>query len=75
MKAYVEILSGIVRGGPETDHYGAPYDYAVGFSSTDGRTAIVKALVGDGKMTVAHAKAAFRALKDLGLEPRWERIT
>lgn len=74
MRAYVEYLSGIVRVGPQAAHYGDPFQYAVAFSSVDGKTAIVKALTSDGKLTVAHARAAFRALKQIGLTARWERI-
>lgn len=74
MKAFIEHLSGIVRAGPDCDGYGKPFDYAIAFSSTDGKTAVIKALATDGKMTVAHARAAFRVLKDIGLEAHWERI-
>lgn len=75
MKAFVEVLSGIVRVGEDCDTYGKPYDYAATFSSTDGKTAVVKALVvSDGGGTMAHVRAAFDALKKLGLTPVWERF-
>lgn len=76
MKAFVEILSGIVRVGEDCDRYGKPYDGAVVFSSADGRHAVIKGLTAYGPktLTVAHAKAAFRAIKDIGLIPIWERI-
>jgi hypothetical protein len=75
MKAFVEITSGVIRAGEDCDSYGKPFDYAVAFSCVDGKTAVIKALSADGKMSPAHAKAAFRALKDLGLTPAWERLT
>lgn len=74
MKACIEILSGIIRAGEDCDEYGKPYEYAVAFSCVDGETAVIKALTADGHMTPAHAKAAFAALKKIGLKPRWERF-
>lgn len=76
MKAFVEHLCEhccIVRAGPNTEKYGDPWDYAVTVLIR-GRTGIIKALASDGKMTVAHAKAAFNALKQIGLSATWERI-
>lgn len=75
MKAFVETLSAVVRVGPDTDSYGKPFDYAVAVSSVDGKTAIIKALTADGKFTVAHAKAVIRAVKTIGLNATWERMT
>lgn len=74
MQAFVEHLSGVIRVGPGCDAYGKPFDYAVAFSSTDGKTAVLKALTSDGGLTVAHARAAVGALSRLGLAARWERI-
>lgn len=80
MKAFVEILSGIIRAGPECEKYGDDYDYAVTFSVTDGKTAIIKALISPDKerlnerVTPAHWLAAARALKQIGLKADWERI-
>ena len=74
MQAFVEHLSGVVRVGPGCDGYGKPFDYAVAFSSVDGKTAVVKALTSQGSLTVAHARALIRALKDMGLSATWERI-
>lgn len=74
MRAFVEHLSGIVRIGPDAVRYGDPFQYAVAFSSVDGKTAIIKALTSDGNLTVAHARAAFRALGQIGLTARWERM-
>lgn len=74
MKAFVEHLSGVVRVGPNTDIYGKPFEYAVAYASADGRTAVVKALVGNGKFTQAHARAIIKALNAIGLQVIWERI-
>ena len=74
MQAFVEHLSGVIRVGPGCDGYGKPFDYAVAYSSVDGRTAIIKALTSRGGLTVAHARAVIRALKDIGLTARWERM-
>ena len=74
MKAFVEILSGIVRAGPECDRYGKPFDLAIAFSSVDGKTAMIKALVSDGKLSQAHARSAFKALDAIGLKAIWERV-
>ena len=74
MQAFVEHLSGVIRVGPGCDGYGRPFDYAVAYSSVDGRTAIVKALISKGGLSVAHARAVISALKDIGLTARWERM-
>lgn len=63
MKAFVEVLSAIVRVGPSADRYGEPFEFAVGASSVDGKTAVVKALVSKGNFTRAHAAAIIRALR------------
>lgn len=74
MKAFVEHLSGVVRVGPETAIYGDPFDFAVAYSSVDGKTATIKALVSPDKdFTISHAKAVIKALKDIGLNHIWER--
>lgn len=74
MKAFVEILSGVVRAGPDCDQYGKPFELAVAFSSADGKHAVVKALTADGNLTTAHRRACFAALKEAGLIPIYERI-
>ena len=74
MKAFVEILSGIVRAGPQCDAYGKPFECSVAFSSSDGKTAVMKALTSNGALTVAHARAAFAVLAGMGLRPVWERF-
>lgn len=75
LHAFVEILSGIVRVGEVTDKYGKPYEFAVAFSSIDGKTAFVKALVNSGeKLSISHVRATIRALKVLGFVVKWERI-
>lgn len=74
MKAFIEVLSGIIRVGPDCDQYGKPFDYAVAFSSVDGKTAVVKALMSDGSLTQTQARVALRTLNDLGLTPTWDRF-
>lgn len=75
LSATVEILAGIVRAGADHHVYGDRYDFAVAFSSIDGKTAIIKGLVSPDKtMTVRYVRAAVRALKDKGFEyVTWER--
>lgn len=77
MKAHVEILSAIVRVGPDTDRYGKPFEFAVVISSVDGRTAVIKALVAKGDFKMSYAKTIIRALKfkiEGFEEVTWERI-
>jgi len=75
MQAFVEVLAGVVRVGPECGAYARPFDYAVAFSSVDGKTATIKALASDDAgFTVGHARAVILALKGIGLQARWERI-
>lgn len=74
MKAFIEPLAGIIRVGPRAERYGDPFDYAVAFSSVDGKTAVLKALVADGRQTAAHGRAAIAALKAIGLTAVWERV-
>ena len=74
MEAFVELLSGVVRVGAGCDAYGEPFEYAVAFSSVDGRTAVLQALTSKGGFSVAHARAVIAALKKLGLAAAWERI-
>lgn len=76
MKAAVEILSGVVRIGPGTQQYGDPFEIAVAFSSTDGRTATIKALVAPPgrRLTGNDRRAMVKALAALGLGCVWERI-
>jgi hypothetical protein len=74
MKAFVEILSGVVRAGPECEKYGDPFDLAVAFSSVDGKTATIKALSSDGGLTPAHARVLMKALQELGFKVTWDRF-
>jgi hypothetical protein len=65
MKAFVEVIEPssrvyIVRVGPETDHYGAAFDFAYVGVETDGKLEI-KALNGKGG-TKAHFDAGLEAL-------------
>lgn len=72
MKAFVEITGLIVRVGPETDHYGASFDFAyVGIGS--GGKLEIKGLNGRGG-TKAHYDAGIAALLPLGFsEITYER--
>lgn len=63
-KAFVEILSCIVRVGPDTDEYGKPFEFAVGASSIDGKTVTIKALVTKGDFRPSHGRAIIRALRE-----------
>lgn len=74
MKASVEILSGIVRVGPDHARYGDDYDVAAAFSSTDGRRAVLKGLTSDDQLEPAHVRAAMAAVEALGLIPVWIRL-
>jgi hypothetical protein len=76
VKAFIEPLcdhAGIVRAGPQCEKYGDPFDYAIAFV-IDGKFAIIKGLVADGGLTSAHRRACFKALWDVGLIAKWERI-
>jgi hypothetical protein len=74
LKAYVEVLAGVVRIGEDCDEYGKPYDLAVAFS-VDGSVATVKALTApDGGLKRGHVKACVAALRALGLEAKWMRM-
>ena len=75
MKASVELLSGIVRAGVNHNKYGDPYERVVTWSSIDGRTAVLKAFVSDGKENMLpYVRAATNALRALGFEcVTWER--
>lgn len=63
MKAFVEILSCIIRVGPDTDRYGKPFEFAVTVASVDGETAVVKALVSKGDFQLQYARAMIKAIK------------
>lgn len=73
VKAFVEHLSGVIRVGSEAAKYGDPFDYAVTYSSVDGKNAVVKALVGDSNFSIRHARAIIKALREIGLKAVWER--
>ncbi len=74
VKAHVEILAAVVRIGPDTDAYGKPFEFAVALSAVDGHHAVLKALVSDGTLQTAHAKAAIRAVQRAGFKSvGWER--
>lgn len=73
MKAFVEILSGVVRCGPEAERYGSPFDFSVAFSA-HANFATLKGLSLNRKLTRADYRAVFAACRELGLEPIYERI-
>lgn len=73
MKARVEILSGIVRVGPQMDGYGDPFEFAVAFSADEG-VAHLKGLVADRRFTLRHAAAIRRALRQVGLRLDFRRV-
>lgn len=73
-EATVEILSGIVRVGADHHAYGDPFEFAVAFSSADGKTAVVKALVAnDAEFKSRYAHEIIRALRLIGLKAVWTR--
>lgn len=76
MKAYVEILSGVVRVGPDAREYGDEFVRAAAFSSIDGLHATLKGLnkEDDEHIDAAHVRAAMRAVAELGLVPVWVRL-
>lgn len=74
---FVEILSGIVRVGPQATTYGEPFDFAVAFSSIDGKATTAKALVNPNQtiLTRAHVAATISVLKAAGFQDvTWERF-
>jgi hypothetical protein len=76
VKAFIERLcdhAGVVRAGPQCEKYGDPFDYAIAYL-IEGEFAIIKGLVADGGLSTAHRIACFRALRAIGLTPKWERI-
>lgn len=73
MHAFVEILSGLIRVGPDAERYGSPYEFSVAFSS-HANFATLKGLSAPRKITAADYRAVFRACRELGLEPIYERI-
>lgn len=75
MLATAEILSFIVRVGPECGAYGQPWAYCVTCSSVDGKTVVVKALKGDGGFTNAHRRAIAACIYRLGFRTiTWDRV-
>jgi hypothetical protein len=83
MKAFIEDIcehAGIIRIGPDADCFGQPFEVAVAFKlerDGDGNpVATIKALTtGLVPVTLAHTRAAIRALAERGLAARWFRIT
>lgn len=75
MHAFVENLSGFVRSGPSCRRYGDAWDFICGYSSVDGKTAVIKGLRSDdGKFSKAHADAILDALAVAGFQfASWDR--
>lgn len=75
MHAFVEHLSGFVRAGPACRAYGDPWDFIVGYSSVDGKTAVIKGLRSDDAgFSKAHADAILDALAVAGFQfATWDR--
>lgn len=71
LEGFVEVLSGLIRLGPNCTGYRKPYDRVVTFSSTDGKTAVLKGWV--GQVTHAHRRKIQALLAPLGLVIDWER--
>lgn len=74
MPAFVEVLSVIVRQGPEAREFGDDYIHAVAGSSVDGRTMVLKALTEGIEPPSRQAVVdVVQAIEALGLEAHWER--
>lgn len=75
MRAFVENLSGLVRVGPACRAYGDPWDFICGYSSVDGKTAVIKGLRSyDAGFEKAHADAILDALAEAGFQfASWDR--
>lgn len=75
MKAFIQHLAGIVRVGPDCDRWMAPWEYVAAYSATDMQVAVVHGLKGDGRFTMAHARAIIAAIKALGFQTvTWLRV-
>jgi hypothetical protein len=75
MHAFVESLSGLVRAGPACRTYGDPWEFICGYSSVDGKTAVLKGLrVNAPGFSKAHVEAALDALAVAGFQfASWDR--
>lgn len=65
MKAFVEILSCVVRIGPDTDHYGAPFEIAVTIAG-NGTKGTIKGV--HQPLTLEQLRAGRAALKAVGFK-------
>lgn len=75
IKAYNQPLTGIIRVGPGTDTYGAPWDYAVTYCATGEGSCVLMALKGDGGVSLAHTKAVLAVARSLGFHTiTWDRF-
>lgn len=77
MHAFVENLSGLVRIGTECRGYGDPWEFICGYSSVDGKTAVLKGLRSDAKgFGKRHSDALNDALLAAGFQfASWDRHT
>lgn len=61
MKAFVEILSGLIRIGPDAEKYGDPFDFSIAFSASANVAALkgtsipkVRSIHPDGSIVEKH---------------------
>lgn len=77
MDAFTEILSGLIRIGPDAHRYGDPFECSIAFSANKG-FATLKGLVVPRKYTLRESRDIFdvvhKRCRELGLEPIYERI-
>lgn len=77
MDAYIEILSGLIRIGPDAHVFPNPYECSIAFSANKG-FATLKGLVVPRKYTLRESRDIYdivhQRCRELGLEPIYERI-
>lgn len=72
MKAHVQWVVGVIRGGPQFDKFGDPYTFACAVVVTDGEALMQGAV---GKLGLAEARAIGKAIFESGVRfVRWDRI-
>lgn len=72
MPGFVELLSGVIRLGPDCHKYGDPFVKSAAWSSIDGKTAILKGV--HGEVTHQDRREVVRLMKELGLKVDRERV-
>lgn len=71
MKAHVEMVTGVIRAGPEFKNFGDPYEFACTII-VSGSTCEIRGA--SGKFTMATYRAVKEALEAIGItEAHWER--